>query len=99
MIGKNMTLAAAMNGGQQYAVGRMVTGSLESMLHTLPWRYAFVDLSRATESAETAWMFRTIPTMSWGTQLDPLVPRNEYDGILFIDTSHPPAYIRSVVPR
>lgn len=91
--------AAAMNGGQQYAVGRMVTGSLESMLHTLPWRYAFVDLSRATESAETAWMFRTIPTMSWGTQLDPLVPRNEYDGILFIDTSHPPAYIRGAVPR
>ena len=91
--------SAAMNNGQVYPIGRMPAGSLESILHGVPWRYSFVDISRPTESPETSWMFQKIPTMSWGTQPDPLVLRNEYDGILFIDTSHPPTYLRTAVPR
>jgi erythromycin esterase len=90
---------AAMNDGQVYPIGRMRAGSLESILHRAPWRYAFVDLSRPTESPETSWIFQRIPSMSWGTQVDPLVPRDEYDGILFIDTVHPPTYIRAAMPR
>ena len=86
---------AASNGGQVYPIAPMTAGSLESVMHRAPWRYSYVDLSRSTESPGTSWIFRKIPTMSWGNQPDPLVPRDEYDGILFIDTSHPPTYLRS----
>ena len=86
---------AAANGGQVYPIARMSAGGLESIMHRLPWRYSYVDLSRMTDSPGTSWAFRKIPTMSWGNQPDPLVPRDEYDGILFIDTSHPPTYLRS----
>jgi len=87
--------AAAANTGQTYAIGRMPAGGLESIMHGAPWRYSYVDLSKQKQTPETSWIFQTIPTMSWGTQPDPLVPRDEYDGILFIDTTHPPVYIRS----
>lgn len=91
--------AAAMNGGQVYPIARMPVGSLESIMHVVPWRYSYVDLSQPAESAGTSWIFQKIPTMSWGTQLDPLVLRDEYDGILFIDSSHPPTYLRETPPR
>lgn len=87
--------SAAMNGGQVYPIARMPVGSLESIMHRLPWRYSYVDLSQPAEAPGTSWIFQKIPTMSWGTQLDPLVLRDEYDGILFIDTSHPPTYLRA----
>jgi erythromycin esterase len=91
--------AAALNGGRVYPILRMPAGSLESIMHRVPWRYSFVDLSRATRSPGTSWMFQRIPTMTWGTGLDPLVPRDEYDGILFIDTVHPPTYIWAASAR
>jgi hypothetical protein len=56
--------------------------------------YAYVDLSRSTESPGTSWISRNIPTMSWGRRLDPLLPRDEHDGILFIDTAHHRLYPR-----
>jgi erythromycin esterase len=83
---------AAMNNRQPYAVRAMPAGSLESILHRVPWKYSYVDLSKATNTAVTSWMFQRIITMEWGTNIDPLIPRDEYDGILFIDTAHPPQY-------
>ena len=74
---------AAVNGGQVYPIALMSAGSLESIMHRAPWRYSYIDLSRSTDSPGTSWIFRKIPTMSWGTQNDPLVPRDEYDGILY----------------
>jgi erythromycin esterase len=90
--------SAAGNDGKPYSVARMPAGGLESILHAAPWRYSYVDLSRATSGSGTSWMFQRIPSMSWGTQNDPLVPRDEYDGLLFIDTVHPPTYVRAIRP-
>lgn len=91
--------AAAMNNRQVYPISRASAGSLESIMHGAPWRYAFVDLSRPAESPGTSWMFQKIPTLSWGTQVEPLVLRDEYDGILFIDTTHPPTYVPATTNR
>jgi len=33
-----------------------------------------------------------ITGLSWGTQPERFVPRDEYDGVLFIDTAHVPNY-------
>jgi erythromycin esterase len=38
-------------------------------------------------------MFRRITAKQWGTQSEQIIPRDEYDGILFVDTVHPPHYI------
>jgi erythromycin esterase len=85
--------AAALNNRRVYPVSRMPSGGLESILHGSPWRYSFLDLSRARQEPGTEWMWRRIPAMGWGTQPERLVPRDEYDGILFIDRTHPPRYL------
>jgi erythromycin esterase len=68
-------------------------GTLESILHGAPWRYSFVDLSRVDLRPGTEWMFREITAKAWGVYPDRIVPRREYDGILFIDTTWPPQYL------
>lgn len=87
--------SAAMNNRVPYAVSRMQAGSLESIMHAVPWRYSYLDLANVPlDAAGAGWMSQTIPAMEWGTSMMRIVPRNEYDGILFIDTTHPPHYVR-----
>jgi erythromycin esterase len=87
-----------MNNRSPYPIAQMRSGSLESILHRAPWRYAFVDFSRAPRTPGSEWMWNTIMSMSWGTQTEFIVPRDEYDGVLFIDTTHPPQYLNAPPP-
>lgn len=84
---------AASNDHKSFAVQPVVSGSLESIMHRVPSRYAYVDLSRESPSPGTSWMFTRITAMLNGSQRETMVPRDEYDGILFIDTAHPPQYL------
>ena len=86
--------AAAYNNRTIYMVTPVSPGSLEAILHRAPWRYAFVDLSRPEEGPGTAWMRRLLVVKEWGVNPTSFVPRDEYDGLLFIDTTWPPAYVR-----
>jgi erythromycin esterase len=86
--------AAAQNDRRPYPISRMPSGSLESILHRAPWRYTFVDFSRTPRVAGSEWMWSRLRAMEWGTNPQWIVPRDEYDGVLFIDTTHPPNYIR-----
>jgi erythromycin esterase len=61
-------------------------------LHRAPWRYSFVDFSNAKRERGSEWIWTAVNALEWGRGLDRLVPRNEYDGVLFIDTAHPPHY-------
>ena len=88
--------SAAMNDQVVYPVSPVSPGSLEAILHRAPWKYSYVDLSRAGSGAGASWMSRRISAKSWGTNAETMVPRAEYDGILFIDTTWPPHYS---VPR
>ena len=83
---------AAMNDRRPYPIARSRTGSFESILHQAPSRYAYVDFSRARRERGTEWMWNRITGLSWGTQPEQFVPRDEYDGVLFIDSVHPPRY-------
>jgi erythromycin esterase len=85
--------SATYNNRVAYAVAPATEGSLESILHRSRWRYAFVDLSRAERSPGTEWMFRSIAAKEWGVRPQLLVPRDEYDAILFIDRTWPPSYV------
>jgi len=83
---------ATLNNRRPYRIVQSRSGSLESILHRSPWRYSYVDLSLATRAAGNDWMWKRIDGLSWGTQVERFVPRDEYDGLLFIDTVHPPNY-------
>jgi erythromycin esterase len=90
--------SAAMNTRSIYPIAQMRSGSLESILHRAPWRYSFVDFTRAQRTSGSEWMWKKITAMSWGTNPEQMVPRDEYDGVLFIDTTHPPQYISMPPP-
>ncbi|HYD54833.1 MAG TPA: erythromycin esterase family protein [Gemmatimonadaceae bacterium] len=84
--------SAAKNDGKPYPIPPASSGSLESILRQARWRYAFVDLARARRAPGTEWAFTSISTREWGESLVHIVPRDEYDGLLFIDRTWPPAY-------
>jgi erythromycin esterase len=84
---------AASNVRVVYPVSPVDAGSLEAILHRAPWKYSFVDLSRAPKAPGTAWMWQTLRVKEWGTQPTAFIPRDEYDGLLFIDRTWPPAYL------
>ena len=86
--------SAAMNTRAVYPVSAVSPGSLEAILHRAPWKYSYLDLSRAESSAGASWMSQRISAKSWGINPETMVPRAEYDGILFIDTTWPPQYYR-----
>ena len=86
--------SAANNFGRAYPVLPAAAGSLEAILHRAPWRYAFVDLTRARPEPGSGWIRSTVAARNGGEVYGYIVPRDEYDGLLLIDTSSPPRYVR-----
>jgi erythromycin esterase len=72
-------------------------GGLESILYRGGLRYSFVDLSRAAHRRDAEhhrgaeWMFEPLVAESWGgiDRDEKLVPTDQYDGIVFIETVGP----------
>lgn len=83
---------AAGNTRRPYPISQAQSGSLESIVHRAPWRYSFVDFSQARRSRGSEWMWTHLNGFSWGTEIERFVPRDEYDGVLFIDKVHAPTY-------
>ncbi len=81
-----------MNDRGPYSILQSKSGSLESILHRAPWRYSFVDLSQSRRERGSEWMWGPVDALSWGSYPERFVPRDEYDGVLFIDTVHVPSY-------
>ncbi len=75
-----------------YPIRQSHPGSLESMLHQAPWRYAFVDFSNAKRERGSEWIWSALDALELGSQPDRVAPRTAYDAILFIETAHPPEY-------
>jgi erythromycin esterase len=86
--------SAADNGGAAFPIWPAPPGSLEAILHRAPWRYAFVDVAHAPPGPGTAWMTQLLDAREEGRITAPVVPREDYDGVLFIDTTWPPHYLR-----
>ena len=84
--------SAAHNNRVVYEIAPATPAMLESILRAAPWRYAYVDLSRAAHGDGTEWMYRRLLSRTWGTNPELFVPRDEYDGILFVDMTWPPEY-------
>ena len=84
---------AANNARTVYSVNAPRPHSLEALFHTLHKRWTFADLRGAPRSAGTEWMYGPYLGKDWGVVYYRFVPRDQYDGILFIDTVTSPVYL------
>ena len=84
---------AAWNNREIYDITRATSGSLESILYRTRRKFCFVDLFNQTRGSGNSWMFEPIAAKTWGFSNITMVLKNQYDGILFIDTVNPPDYI------
>ncbi|MCD4745414.1 MAG: erythromycin esterase family protein, partial [Bacteroidales bacterium] len=67
--------------------------SLESILYHERKKYLFVDVLNHHYSEGNKWMYYTITAKSSGFADEEMIIKDEYDGIIFIDTSSVPDYL------
>ncbi|MFU1794609.1 erythromycin esterase family protein [Paenibacillus azoreducens] len=65
------------------------TGSMEDILKAGGHPFQFIDLSGAKLEPSTSWMFTPRIAKAWGKLEEKMIIRDQYDGLLFIDTIHP----------
>lgn len=84
---------AAYNNRQVYAIQPAWSGSIESIMYRTRRKFCFVDMLGRTKHKGNSWMFEEILAKEWGVWDVTLVPRDQYDALLFIDTVNPPSYL------
>jgi erythromycin esterase len=84
---------AAFNDRSVYAIQPAQSASMEGVLAAVGPANLFVDFLRQTREEGNAWFFDRILTREWGTSNVSMVPRDQYDGVLFIDMVSPPKYV------
>ena len=85
--------AAATNKREIYSVTPAQEGSIESLFYRIRKKFSFVNLRGFSSVGASQWMYQEWTAKAWGTNPITMVPREQYDGILFIDTVEPPSYI------
>lgn len=85
---------AGNNSRQAYDVAPASDGSLEALLHRAQRRCVFVDLSSADRD-RAPWIFHPLSAKFAGLREEATVPRQWYDGILFVDSVSVPSYLGS----
>ena len=86
--------AAAWNGGTTYTINPASQDSVEGLLQTSNNAYVFLDISKIPWSTdETLWMYQNYPIREWGVNDGAMSVKSEYDGLLQIETVHPPTYV------
>jgi erythromycin esterase len=81
--------SAANNSGEVYEIAEPGAATLEGVMHALGRDAVFIDLSRARRGDATAWMFEAIAARYNGTEEIRLVPRDQYDGLVLVETATP----------
>lgn len=84
----------AYNDKTTYDIISHTPNSLESILHSTGYEACFIDLKNQKIVKGNNWMTTEILTKTWGLFDLKLIPRNQYDGILFIDSISPPKYLK-----
>lgn len=84
---------AGWNDFRVYTIEAPPANSLEAILFQAGEEYSFVDMLNQANHAGTSWMFTEIHARGWGIYDYLLVPREQYDGIFFVQSVHSPDYI------
>jgi erythromycin esterase len=86
--------SADWNNRTVYTIAAAPDNSVEGLLHAAGDPYVFLDFSSITVwNNDTAWMFQNFQIRDWGFYDSAMILKNEYDGILQIDSVHPPTYV------
>jgi erythromycin esterase len=85
----------AQNNRQIISVTKATKGSLESIAYRALQQAVWIDFTRySNKTSGNSWMFEAITAKEWGQFAIYCVPREQYDGVLFVDTVNPPKYIQ-----
>ncbi len=77
------------NRGRPYALTEVLPGSLESILGSTRVRWLFLDLSAADDEPGATWIGQPLTAKLNGRHDMVLVPRDQYDGVIFVHTVSP----------
>ncbi|MGE7986636.1 erythromycin esterase family protein [Lysinibacillus fusiformis] len=95
VLGLYMTSGeTANNMGETMAVLPPIKGSIEDIVSSSNKPYTFIDLRNRQNERGNSWMYEPRLSYSWGVIQESLVPRDQYDGILLIDTVNKPTYVK-----
>jgi erythromycin esterase len=86
---------AAYNNRRVYGVWPAWEGSIESIMYRTRRKFCFIDMLGQTKRRGNSWMFEEILAKDGGVTDFELVPRDQYDAILYVDTVNPPEYLES----
>ncbi len=84
---------AAHNDRRLYTIAQAPARTIEGLAHSTGASYVFFDLAHAPASEGAAWTSQPFAARDWGNVTLTLIPRDQYDGVLVIDTVHPPQYL------
>jgi erythromycin esterase len=84
---------AALNNRSVYSISPGAPNTMEWVMASTGTPILFMDFLRQSRSAGNSWMFQSTVQRDWGTSSFTMIPRNQYDGVLFIGTVKSPSYL------
>jgi len=84
---------SAWNDRAIYSIDPAATNSMEWVLANTGSPVLFMDFLHQRPGDGNSWMFESTSHREWGTNALTMVPRNQYDGVLFIDRVTAPSYL------
>jgi erythromycin esterase len=84
---------AAQNNRVVYSINPGPPNSMEWVMASTGTPILFMDFLRQSRSDGNSWMFQTTSQRDWGVNPFTMVPRNQYDGVLFINAVKSPSYL------
>ncbi|HYB93958.1 MAG TPA: erythromycin esterase family protein [Vicinamibacterales bacterium] len=85
---------AAMNNRVVYPINPAQANTMEWVMAQTGSAVLFMDFLHQRRVDGNSWMFEPTRQREWGTNSFTMVPRDQYDGVLFIDTVKAPAYLQ-----
>ena len=84
---------AAQNNRVVYAINPGPIDSMEWVMANSGSPALFMDFLHQQRSEGNSWMFAPTLQRDWGVNAFLMVPRDQYDGVLFIDSVRAPSYL------
>lgn len=83
---------AAQNDRMVYSINPGPVDSMEWVMANSGSPTLFMDFLHQSRGDGNSWMFQSTLQREWGVNSFFMIPRNQYDGVLFIDTVKAPSY-------
>ena len=84
---------AAQNNRVVYPINPGPTDSMEWVMANSGSPNLFMDFLHQQPTDGNSWMFESTLQRDWGVNAFRMIPRNQYDGVLFIDAVRAPSYL------